>query len=368
MKKKKTKLDEIASELRQQITGGFLKVDTHLPTESELAHKFGCSRGTVGKALDRLVQQGLVVRKTRIGTRVVSQTPKATVPSLHAYGFIHPSEQHEQIWETIRGFSEAAEAVGRRTIAISYNNDQEQEFEILGHLGDHMLEGVAIYPIVESPNMAIKLIEASERSTIPLTFVCLTAGGIECPTVLVDGFDSGLTVTTSLIEKGAKRIGFLGNNGWTLSSRDRLQGFRRALQQANFPWKEDYVQVDYPTRANFTEPTQEGYELGKVFIDSHPELDAIICSDAFLAYGALQAVRESGRSVPEDFRIGALDYNSACEKPDACMTAYRIDFRELGRCTFRTLDALTQDKTKAHSAREVFQSGELVECGVTELV
>ncbi len=366
MKKKKTKLDDITVSLRQRIINGDLQVDDHLPTETELAAQFGCSRGTVGKALDRLVQQGLVIRKTRVGTRVISQTPKAPVPSLNAYGFIHPSEQHEQIWEAIRGFSEAAEAAGRRTVAISYHNDQERELDILGHLGDFMLEGAAVYPVVHSTSMAVKLIEASERSTIPLVFVCLAAGGIERPMVVIDGFDAGLSVTAALIAKGAKRIGYIGNNGWTLVARDRLQGFRRALQEAKLPWREDCVRQDYPTRANFTEPTQEGYETGKAFLAEHPELDAIVCTDAFLGYGCLRAVREAGREVPGDFQIGVLDHNSLCERPDANMTAYRIDHREIGRSAFRVLDGLLRAETSSQCMREVFQGGELLECGLVE--
>lgn len=360
-----SKLDEVTATLRQRIVSSGIAIDELLPTESELAKQFGCSRGTVGKALDRLVQQGLVTRKTRVGTRVISQTPKTPVPSLNAFGFIHPSEQHEQIWDSIRGFSEAAEAAGRRTVAISYNNDHDKEFEILKHLGDFMLEGVAIYPVIQSSAMAIKLIETADSCGIPLVFVCLAAGGMEHPMVGIDGFDAGLNVTSNLINKGAKNIGFIGNNGWTLSGRDRLQGFRRALQQAGLPWHQEFVRQDYPTRANFTEPTQEGFEIGTEFLNQHPELDAIICTDVYLGTGCLRAMREAGRNVPSDFQVGILDYNSLCESPDANVTAYHIDHREIGRKAFQTLDTLVNGQSQNGVMMEVLQSGKLIECGQT---
>lgn len=362
-KKKKTKLDEVTTTLRQRILGDDLKVDDLLPTENMLADEFGCSRGTIGKALDRLVQQGLVTRKTRVGTRVVSQSPKALVPSLNAFGFVHPSEQHEQIWEAIRGFSEAAEEAGRRTVAISYNNDQEREFDILQHLGDFMLEGAAIYPVVQSPAMAVKLIEASERSSIPTVFVHLATGGIERPMVIIDGFDAGMSVTTKLIDKGAKNIGFLGNNGWTLVGRDFLQGYRRALQQAGLDWQDELVRLDYPTRANFTEPTQEGYENGGAFLKEHPELDAVVCTDGFLGHGFLHAARKLGRNVPDDFLIGVLDHNSHCELPDAAFISYRVDHRKVGRQAFETLDSISQINNgdpESSRLREIFMRGELL--------
>ena len=363
MKRKNPKLELVTNNLRQRIVSEQVKVGEMLPTESELAKSFGCSRGTVGKALDRLVQQGLVARKTRVGTRVVSLTPKTPMPSLHAFGFIHPSEQHEHIWEAIRGFSEAAEEAGRRTVAISFNNDEEKEFEILRHLGDQMLEAVAFYPVIRSPAMAARLIEASEHSNTAMVFVCLAAASIDRPMVGIDGFDAGLSVTSSLIKHGAKRIGYIGNNGWTLIGRDRVQGFRRALKQGGIEWNEDYIHLDYPTRANFSDPTQEGFEICTEFLQRYPELNGLICTDAFLGIGCLHAAREMGLSVPEDLRIGILDHNTLCELPDSTVTAYKVNHRQIGRNAFKVLDDMVSGKQNLKSVKEVLQTGQLVECG-----
>lgn len=51
---------QIASSIRQSILSGALKVDDRLPTEEELAERFGVSRPTIREALKRLAAQNLV--------------------------------------------------------------------------------------------------------------------------------------------------------------------------------------------------------------------------------------------------------------------------------------------------------------------
>ncbi|GGF52789.1 hypothetical protein GCM10011332_02510 [Terasakiella brassicae] len=51
---------QIAQTLRQAIVDGDLKVDERLPTEPELAQRFGVSRPTIREALKRLAAQNLI--------------------------------------------------------------------------------------------------------------------------------------------------------------------------------------------------------------------------------------------------------------------------------------------------------------------
>lgn len=51
---------QIATSIRQSIMSGALQVDDRLPTEEELAERFGVSRATIREALKRLAAQNLV--------------------------------------------------------------------------------------------------------------------------------------------------------------------------------------------------------------------------------------------------------------------------------------------------------------------
>ncbi len=60
----------IASHLRQIIVDGLYRYGEQLPTERQLAEAFGASRTTIRRALERLAENGLVLRQVGSGTFV----------------------------------------------------------------------------------------------------------------------------------------------------------------------------------------------------------------------------------------------------------------------------------------------------------
>ncbi len=69
---------QVAQELERAIEAGELPADTRLENEVALAEALGLSRPTLRRAIEYLVDRGLVVRKRGIGTRVVH--PKVRRP------------------------------------------------------------------------------------------------------------------------------------------------------------------------------------------------------------------------------------------------------------------------------------------------
>ncbi|WP_375589271.1 GntR family transcriptional regulator [Hoeflea alexandrii] len=66
----------LAEALREAIVAGEYPPGGQLPTEAELAKRFGMSRGTVVKAIDTLVAEGIVIKRQGAGSFVA-------VPALH---------------------------------------------------------------------------------------------------------------------------------------------------------------------------------------------------------------------------------------------------------------------------------------------
>ena len=64
---------QLAKTLLNEIQSGLYSVGDLLPTEFELCAQFGVSRFTVREAVKQLVQKGLIVRQSGVGSRVISQ-------------------------------------------------------------------------------------------------------------------------------------------------------------------------------------------------------------------------------------------------------------------------------------------------------
>ncbi len=64
------KYEEIAEDIKNRIESGEYRPNDQLPLEKEMCDKYGVSRITIKKAMDKLVMRGLVVKRRGAGTFV----------------------------------------------------------------------------------------------------------------------------------------------------------------------------------------------------------------------------------------------------------------------------------------------------------
>ena len=139
------------------------------------------------------------------------------------------------------------------------------------------------------------------------------------PLVLVDGyhkrFDS-LTVdnqqgayaaTRHLISLGHKRLGILNANLESIPARERLRGFRRAMEENNLPVAASMVKSSTKSRLDgFTR--EAGFDLMKQFIDLGKNMPtAVFVASDIQASGAMSALSDAGIRCPEDVAIIGFD-------------------------------------------------------------
>lgn len=72
MKQREAIYQQVADELKQEILKGVYPVGSHIPTEIVLENKFKVSKINIRKAIDLLVADGYVQKKTGVGTVVLS--------------------------------------------------------------------------------------------------------------------------------------------------------------------------------------------------------------------------------------------------------------------------------------------------------
>lgn len=79
MRRNQTAYHEVAQTLRNAVAAGIWGSGERLPTEMELAETHGVSRITIRHALQLLEEEGLILRRPKLGTFVSSQ-PRRLVP------------------------------------------------------------------------------------------------------------------------------------------------------------------------------------------------------------------------------------------------------------------------------------------------
>ncbi len=339
-----SKLDRVYAELQGRILKGVWKCGDRIPTEVELAADLGFSQGTVSKAMTRLAHDGLVERRKRGGTRVIRSTPahEARRPQLDAMAFIYPSEQHEGIRRIVQGFQKAAHAVKRRVVLLTTGTDFHKETEIVGRLDEFDVKGAVIYPVLPEPSDQLYFGQMLRDCRFPVVLTDITLPGLGCPAVVIDGFHAAHTMTRHLLAQGLKRIGFLSNGAWVPSTRDRYQGYRRALEESGVVEQPGWVLQETGMHPDFEDPLAEARSLTKRFLEGTDGLEGVVCSDDFLALGCLVTARELGIRVPDQLKVVGATATAISPQGEPPLTTYLVPFEELGRQAFQMLNRLLE--------------------------
>ncbi|ADD42922.1 LacI family DNA-binding transcriptional regulator [Stackebrandtia nassauensis] len=147
----------------------------------------------------------------------------------------------------------------------------------------------------------------------------------------------GVQATRHLLGLGHTRIAFAGGAEHSVPGRERLHGYREALETAGI--------VPDPTlirRGPFTSET--GAEIGGYLLGLDEVPTAIFAASDAIAVGVIQVARSRGLRIPEDLSVVGFDDTYGAMWTDPPLTTVRQPLRQMGRVAARTLLDIADDK------------------------
>jgi DNA-binding LacI/PurR family transcriptional regulator len=124
-------------------------------------------------------------------------------------------------------------------------------------------------------------------------------------TVSSDNEQGGFEATTHLLQQGRRRIAFIGTGGAGFPEvQERWRGYSRALRAAG-------IEPDERLRGDAAPVEAEGRAAVAKLIETGVDLDAIFAASDVAAIGAMHALQQAGRSVPEVAVVGFDDIPAA---------------------------------------------------------
>lgn len=131
-------------------------------------------------------------------------------------------------------------------------------------------------------------------------------------------YDAGIY----LVENGHNNIGIIEGKKGFKSTIDRKNGFLKAMVENKIQINEEYmVSGEYNI--------QSGYEAMKKLLELSKIPTAVFCSNDDMAVGAMRAIIETGRRVPEDISIIGFDDSEYCNYVTPALTTIRKPVREV---------------------------------------
>ena len=115
--------------------------------------------------------------------------------------------------------------------------------------------------------------------------------------VSVDSVEGAYTATKYLLDQGYENVAMLAARESSKPIRDRVQGFKRAMQDAGRQVEEDMIiAADTDYRDGFTE--RGGYHAMRKILKLEPRADACFCASDIQAVGAIKAMKDAEREIP----------------------------------------------------------------------
>jgi DNA-binding LacI/PurR family transcriptional regulator len=213
-----------------------------------------------------------------IARSLVSKTTKTIgliLPNTDEDLFVNPF-----FIQIMRGISHYAQKKGYY-ILYTYSNNEDQEVEYIESLmNSRRVDGI-ILPIVRKDDKCIAYLK---KYDYPFVVIGKPENTENIFWVDNDNFHSMYNVVNYLIQKGERKIAFIGGSPNLNVSINRLKGYKSAMRNIGLKLDENMIQV-----ADFTEISGY-YAMKKILIKSKPT--AVVTTDDLIAFGASKAISE----------------------------------------------------------------------------
>jgi DNA-binding LacI/PurR family transcriptional regulator len=224
---------------------------------------------------------------------------------------------------------------------------RERGYMLLIHAGkpDHLDSGLftpihqnrvdgALLLLAGKPSLRRRYIDEVKRLTA--NFVVFEASDDpDVATVIADNDEGAHQIIRRLIDKGHRRIGFIGTaTPWPMIEQ-RFEGYRRALQDARIVFDPAL------TRFSGVWEAATGSRLLDELLEQDDPPTALLAGNDLLAIGAIKALKQRGLRVPEDFAVAGFDDFAFAEHIDPPLTTVRIPGFDMGyRAATKVIDRI----------------------------
>ncbi len=315
--------------------------ETHRPTIDDVAHLAGVSRGTVSRVLNGgrhvrpSVRAGVIVAIETLGYSVNQAARNLAAGRTGSVAFVL-SERQEHLFEDpnyalfVKIFSKELRRRGRHLLVTAAQDDEEEIF-----VGNYLSAGHVDGVLLAQPHLGEPLLARLAESQLPLVVIGRPLGyEDELSWVAIDDDASAFQMVSYLVRRGCSRIATVTGPLNTSGGRDRLEGYKRATGEM---FRESLV-------AEGDWSLQSGREATETVLQHHPDIDALFAASDLMALGALAALRDAGRRVPDDVAVAGFDDSAAAALADPPLTTVHHPCGEIALEALRILDDLIEGR------------------------
>ncbi|MCI0708942.1 MAG: LacI family transcriptional regulator [Chloroflexi bacterium] len=156
--------------------------------------------------------------------------------------------------------------------------------------------------------------------------VCLEEHLFDLPAVIFDRAEAARSAVNHLIGLGHRQIAFVAIHD------ERLAGYKQALMENDIRYDETLVDFMEPS-----EPVESAYDITSRFLELGQSFSAVFTATDEAAIGAMAAITDYGRKVPQDIAIVSIDNIEIASMVRPALTTVDVPKRTLARLAIQSL-------------------------------
>ena len=346
-----TKLSHVYQLLYSQIEGGHSKSGSKLPTEQELAARFGYSRATVARAMQMLVREGLVERRKRAGSFVRGRRSIKTPLFGAMIGRTMPVQRSDNVFVAVSHEIAHQAELHEHALVVhdpgfrvtSKAQVAERVSQIAAQLIERNVAGVFVLPDPidegEEQSLTTKAVTEFDAARIPV--VLLDRDIYRYPRrskydlVGIDNKRAAYILTQHLISLGCRKIVFVAPESYASAAEERIAGYLQALWANGLqPERSRVVYLQHSAR-DAAESTLRRDMIEDMVRTA--DADAFVIVNDEMAAQVMQVALAMGKRIPDDIRLVGFDDLPQSRYLAVPLTTVRQPCEELGFIAVQTM-------------------------------
>jgi LacI family transcriptional regulator len=305
------------------------------PTLRGIAHRSGVSVTTISRVLSGQASRYRISKATEAAVRKLAKeldfVPNQLARGLRlkktlSVGLVIPDISNPFFAGIAQQVTLGTRKHGYSVILCDSEDSTELEIQSLGLLQSRSVEGVVLCPVGRTADHLSEYV----RGKFPMVLVDRFFPDLPLPYVSSDNLASAKQATELLIANGHRRIACLQGLRGTSPNEFRVRGYKEALSRHHISVNEALIVGD-----SFTE--QSGYIETKLLLKTHPDLTAILALSNLNALGAIRALSEEKRKIPDDVSLISFDDPPYAPYLATPMTTISQSYSEMGEVAVKLL-------------------------------
>lgn len=297
-------------------------------TIDDLARELNLSKSTISRALHDSYQ---ISSETKQKVRSLAEkwgfqlNPQARGLKTHqsfTLGVVVPEIAHKYFSSAISGIQQVVLPAGYNVLIGQANESAEQEYKVVRQLISSRVDGL----IMSLSEQAFyhEYLQTLLNDGFPVIMFDRVSDDVNCPKVIIDHEAAAFKAIEHLIHQGCKRIAHLSGSQVLSIVKNRIKGFKKALELHNLPFIPEFL------IENGANPEQTPNHIKWLMQQKNPP-DGISCFNDDVAINALLTLKKIGISVPEKVKIIGFNNEKECVIIEPNLSSVEHPVVEMGK-------------------------------------